>query len=122
MFFWCCMSIGSITLNGTHFSPSWPASCPWVTAVGGTQVKSNATLGRNPEEVWNQDMTMGFFVSGGGGFSQKFPQPAYQKDAVSNYLKFLAKSDPTTLKHFNTRGVRIPCNYQCNVLSSSCLG
>ncbi|KAF5310892.1 hypothetical protein D9619_008189 [Psilocybe cf. subviscida] len=105
---YCLDDNGSVTLNGMHFSLSWPASCPWVTAVGGTQVKSNTTLGQNPEEVWNQDRTMGFFESGGGGFSQKFAKPAYQKDAVSNYLKFLAKNDLTTLQHFNNHGRAYP--------------
>jgi tripeptidyl-peptidase-1 len=54
-------------------------------------------------------MTMGFFESGGGGFSNHFPTPDYQKSAVANYLKFLAKENPASLKHFNTKGVRILC-------------
>ena len=94
-------------MNATNFNPSWPSSCPWITSVGGTQVKANATAGHAPEEVWNQDLTMGFFTSGGGGFSNHFSTPGYQKTAVANYLKFLAKNDPATLKNFNTKGVWI---------------
>ncbi|KJA23154.1 hypothetical protein HYPSUDRAFT_40323 [Hypholoma sublateritium FD-334 SS-4] len=105
---YCIDDNGSVNLNATNFNPAWPASCPWITAVGGTQVKANATIGNAPEEVWNQDMTMGFFVSGGGGFSNHFPTPDYQKTAVANYLKFLAKNDPTTLQHFNTKGRAYP--------------
>lgn len=100
--------LGSLNLNATHFNPGWPATCPWITVVGGTQVKANATTSSpsSPaEEVWNQDMTMGFFESGGGGFSNTFARPAYQEAAVDNYLKFLAKSDPGILKNFNTAGV-----------------
>ncbi|KDR80277.1 hypothetical protein GALMADRAFT_153925 [Galerina marginata CBS 339.88] len=106
---YCLDDNGSMNLNGTHFNPAWPASCPWVTVVGGTQVKANASANDpSPEEVWNQDLTMGFFESGGGGFSNHFAQPAYQKTAVEKYLKFLAKSDPAILKHFNTNGRAFP--------------
>ncbi len=70
-------------------------------------MQTDATIGHAPEEVWNQDLTMGFFTSGGGGFSNHFSTPNYQKTAVANYLKFLAKNDPATLKKFNTKGVRI---------------
>ncbi|KJA23155.1 hypothetical protein HYPSUDRAFT_201701 [Hypholoma sublateritium FD-334 SS-4] len=105
---YCIDENGSVNLNATNFNPAWPASCPWITAVGGTQVKANATIGHAPEEVWNQDLTMGFFESGGGGFSNHFPTPDYQKTAVDAYLKFLAKNDPTTLRNFNTKGRAYP--------------
>ena len=98
-----------MNLNGTHFNPAWPASCPWVTVVGGTQVKANASAGdASPEEVWNQDFTHGFFQSGGGGFSNRFPQPEYQKATLTSYLNSLAKTDPqafSNLKNFNSKGV-----------------
>lgn len=98
-----------MNLNATHFNPAWPASCPWVTVVGGTQVKANATAGdASPEEVWNQDFGQGFFQSGGGGFSNRFPQPVYQKTVLTSYLNSLAKNDPLAfknLKNFNSRGV-----------------
>jgi tripeptidyl-peptidase-1 len=58
------------------------------------------------EEVWNQDLTHGFFESGGGGFSNRFPMPEYQKSAVSAFLKKLEKTNPEQLKHFDPRGVR----------------
>ncbi|PPQ78612.1 hypothetical protein CVT25_010576 [Psilocybe cyanescens] len=106
---YCLDDNGSMNLNATHFNPNWPASCPWITAVGGTQVKANASATDPfPEEVWNQDMTMGFFESGGGGFSNHFARPSYQKDAVDNYLKFLTKTNPASLKHFNVNGRAYP--------------
>jgi len=82
-------------LNGTNFTPDWPASCPWVTMVGGTQVKPSAAASNSPStpsgsgkiKVWNQDLTGGFFVSSGGGFSNRFPSPAYQRSAVQGYLR-----------------------------------
>jgi tripeptidyl-peptidase-1 len=51
------------------YTPNWPASSPYVTAVGGTE---------GAKRVWS---------SGGGGFSNYFGMPDYQKEAVSKYLE-----------------------------------
>lgn len=56
--------------NTTRFLPVFPASCPFVTAVGGTTHVA-------PEVAVH-------FSS--GGFSDRFPRPAYQNDAVTTYL------------------------------------
>lgn len=50
--------------------PQFPSSCPYITSVGGTQAFK-------PEISW---------VASSGGFSEYFPQPWYQKDAVAAYL------------------------------------
>jgi len=57
------------------FVPTYPAACPWVTSVGGT----SGGEGRfdNSESVWSDS---------GGGFSNYFSQPDYQKDAVQTYF------------------------------------
>lgn len=56
--------------NTTRFLPTFPASCPYVTSVGGTtQVE--------PEQAVD-------FSS--GGFSDLWDRPAYQEEAVSEYL------------------------------------
>jgi tripeptidyl-peptidase I len=95
-----------MNVNATNFNPAWPASCPWVTAVGGTQVKANTSASDlSAEEVWNEEILPGFFESGGGGFSNRFPTPDYQKTAVKTFLDGLNKTNPTQLKNFNTRGV-----------------
>jgi tripeptidyl-peptidase I len=61
------------------FLPAFPDGCPYVTSVGGT-------TGFNPEvAAWDPK---NHFASG-GGFSNYFGQPAYQKDAVSSYVKGL---------------------------------
>ncbi|KAF9044720.1 subtilisin-like protein [Hymenopellis radicata] len=105
---------GSVNLNATHFNPGWPATCPWITSVGGTQVKANASgtsaNGVALEEVWNQDLTHGFWESGGGGFSasNRFPMPQYQKAAVNSFLGNLKKTNPEQLNHFNPRGRAYP--------------
>lgn len=64
------------TNDGTDrvlFQPAFPASCPFVTAVGGT-VKTN------PE------VAVGF---SGGGFSRYFARPSYQTQAVKAFFSGL---------------------------------
>ncbi|KAF6219654.1 hypothetical protein HO133_004123 [Letharia lupina] len=53
-----------------QFTPQFPGTCPYITAVGGTQ-------SIEPEIAW---------VAGSGGFSNYFPRPEYQAAAVSTYL------------------------------------
>jgi len=58
--------------------PSWPASSPWVTAVGSTRFVNNAA-GTGPEMATDQ-------FGSGGGFSTMFTAPSWQKDAVDSYF------------------------------------
>ncbi|VDB84586.1 unnamed protein product [Peniophora sp. CBMAI 1063] len=62
----CIANDGS---NHTMFLPKFPASCPYVTAVGGTR--------EIPEVAAN-------FSS--GGFSNYFTTPKYQQSVVSSYI------------------------------------
>ncbi|KAH9831612.1 tripeptidyl peptidase A [Rhodofomes roseus] len=62
-------------LNETKFVPAFPASCPYVTAVGATWYI--------PEET--------YFISG-GGFSNYFSRPLYQDIAVPHYVKNLGNT------------------------------
>ncbi len=59
----------------THqrFKPDFPGGSPYVTLVGGTNFVSNDI---GDESVWSD---------GGGGFSDTFPIPSYQADAVAAY-------------------------------------
>ncbi|OAA51158.1 tripeptidyl-peptidase 1 precursor [Beauveria brongniartii RCEF 3172] len=59
--------------GATRFLPGFPASCPYVTAVGATR-----TVGSLREE-----MAANF---SSGGFSEHFARPAYQDGAVDVYL------------------------------------
>ncbi|KAF9534132.1 tripeptidyl peptidase A [Crepidotus variabilis] len=63
--------------NQTKFIPVFPSTCPFVTSVGGTQ-------NINPEVAVSR------FYSG-GGFSNYFDTPDYQKAAVSKYISALPK-------------------------------
>jgi len=60
--FWSCKK----------FDPTWPASSPWVTAVGGTYLSSGTEIG------WG---------SSGGGYSSVFGRPSYQDAAAASYAK-----------------------------------
>jgi tripeptidyl-peptidase-1 len=61
----------------TKFNPDFPAASPYITAVGGTDFAGSEV---GEEQAWQ---------SGGGGFSDTFAIPDYQKDAVAAY-----KSNP----------------------------
>ena len=64
------------------FRPSFPASMPHVTTVGGT------TGGKDPFEPERAAaVELGSKISSGGGFSSIFPMPEWQKAAVERYLK-----------------------------------
>ncbi|KAJ7041450.1 family S53 protease [Mycena alexandri] len=74
------------------FDASFPATCPFVTAVGATEFNND-----EPEEVASQ--------FSGGGFSDLFKRPKYQDSAVSGYLK---ATDNTDSSAFNVSGRAIP--------------
>jgi tripeptidyl-peptidase-1 len=67
--------------SGNVLSPQFPASCPYVTAVGGTEVSPGKTV-QDPEVAWPHS---------GGGFSNFFSSPSYQQAAVTSYF---TNSDP----------------------------
>ncbi|KAI9453247.1 subtilisin-like protein [Lactarius psammicola] len=66
----CIVNDGS---GRVQFIPEFPASCPWVTSVGGT-------TGLDPEVA---------APLSGGGFSNHFARPPYQDHDVLNYLYHL---------------------------------
>ncbi|KAH7906414.1 peptidase S8/S53 domain-containing protein [Hygrophoropsis aurantiaca] len=76
----CLEPNGTQSVNGTIFNPSFPSTCPYITSVGATQVNPNSTV-YEPEGACEQ------VIYSGGGFSNYFAMPDYQKDAVAYYLK-----------------------------------
>lgn len=69
--------------NGTsgRFNPSFPGTCPYITSVGATQVKNNTSVtSTQPEEACET------VIYSGGGFSNVFPLPSYQADAVREWF------------------------------------
>ncbi|KAK7001682.1 family S53 protease-like protein [Favolaschia claudopus] len=75
--------------SNNDFLMVFPASCPWVTAVGATQ-------GIQPEVATNLT---------GGGFSGLFPRPWYQEEAAENFLKTIPADFPGK---FNRSGRAFP--------------
>ncbi|KAI9435202.1 subtilisin-like protein [Lactarius psammicola] len=76
-----------------RFNPEFPSTCPWVTSVGGT---TDGTTFEGPEVA--ADLS-------GGGFSNHFPRPDYQDEAVPTFLRDLGS------KHngfYNAAGRGIP--------------
>jgi len=66
----------------SHAAPEWPASSPYVTTVGATQL---ATDGSSTYEIVCSAREGGVITSG-GGFSDIYSRPVWQKDAVKAYL------------------------------------
>ncbi|KAF7195880.1 Tripeptidyl-peptidase sed1 [Pseudocercospora fuligena] len=95
-----CLSRDLQTLNGPIFNPQYPAGCPYVLAVGATQLEADQTI-RDAESVMYQpnigDQQVAgcasptTFFSSSGGFSNFFPRQKYQESAVSSYF---ANHDP----------------------------
>lgn len=83
---------GTSALNGLckKFDPTYPASSPYVTAVGGTYLLDGVEVG------WG---------SSGGGFSNVWPRPSYQDKAITAYL---ARDGLPADSLFNASGRAIP--------------
>ncbi len=88
-------SLGQPARNGKRFNPDFPASCPFVTAVGATQVNPGSTV-NDPEGACEQ------VIFSGGGFSNFFEIPDYQTAAVNSFLK--NHPPPFTSAQFNNSG------------------
>ncbi len=81
-------------LGGSSFDISLnaddPAAQPFVTGVGGTNLTLCAGNSYQSETVWNGGL---FGGAGGGGISQYWKQPAWQKAmTTTNLLVFIAHS------------------------------
>lgn len=77
----CISADGKSLNNGTdgQFNPSFPGGCPWVTSVGATQMRNGSSV-EDPEVACEQ------VIRSGGGFSNVFAMPSYQKEAVARYF------------------------------------
>ena len=89
-------------LSGGRNNPNFPASCPYITSVGATQIKNGSSV-TDPEIA--VDPNNEFAFSSGGGFSNVFAQPSYQADAVSGFLADYAPPDPSV---YNASGRAFP--------------
>ena len=85
-----CLGSRSDIFNGVA-----PAACPYVTSVGATKIYTGSTQQSAPDRFGS-----------GGGFSNVWTAPDYQKATVDD---FLAKHDQN-FKSFNTSNNVIPKN------------
>ena len=81
----------------TPLYPSWPASSPWVTAVGSTRFVD--------QKVGNEEMSTDQFGSG-GGFSSRFGAFKDQEEDIANYFKIAPQLPPSDM--FNKTGRATP--------------
>lgn len=70
-----CLHLG---LPDPDLDTSWPASSPWVTAVGGTRIVLGEGNARVREVVWNDTTWNDQSIGGGGGGPTSGPRPWYQ--------------------------------------------
>ncbi|KAL8945490.1 MAG: hypothetical protein Q9183_008074 [Haloplaca sp. 2 TL-2023] len=61
------------------FNPSFPGGCPYITSIGATQIVPGASVAQ-PEQACET------VIFSGGGFSNVFPLPDYQRGAVKNFF------------------------------------
>jgi len=93
----CLTSLGKVSRSGKRFNPGFPVTCPFITAVGATQINPGSTV-NDPEGACEQ------VIFSGGGFSNFFARPSYQTTAVNNFLK--NHPPPFTSAQFNTSASR----------------
>ena len=88
---------GDEAANAGYIHPDYPAGDPYVTAVGGTALGVSKSGDRQFETGWGtnklsltsngkswDNSTKTWLYGAGGGFSQIFDQPSYQKGVVGN--------------------------------------
>jgi tripeptidyl-peptidase-1 len=91
-----CGRSGCGLLTHARFHPDFPASSPYITAVGGTDFAVKGVIGE--ETTW---------ADGGGGFSDTFDIPEWQKTAVAAY-KASPDADLPPAKLWNNTGRGYP--------------
>lgn len=98
------------------FSPNFPASCPYVTAVGGTSLApppapwNPASPSFPPQQAYragSPDGERGESTSG-GGFSRVFAMPEYQRSVAERYLADEANHTAPFRSKFNPQGRGYP--------------
>jgi len=108
------------TCRAGKFTPNFPASSPYVTAVGGTQ----------PESGFPAPGSESAIGLSSGGFSNYFATPDWQKDAVATYFK-QSGVPSSSERGYNTSGRGFPdiaaqatnfcvTPFGCDVAGTSC--
>lgn len=105
-------------LGPTPPNAEYPASSPYVTAVGGTMFSSASVLNVNPMPSFCSTKrytcagpgvevvcaTPEALITSGGGFSEYTPMPKYQTTAVQAYLSTASLLPPSNQFNSSNRG------------------
>lgn len=86
----CLNADGSQSAGGSIFNPTFPSVCPYVTSVGATQINPGSSV-TDPESACQQ------VIFSGGGFSNRFKIPGYQKLAIGTWRVHSLPSYPPTI-------------------------
>lgn len=93
---------GGSSWSGQGYFPSFPATSPYVTAVGATQ---------GPETDFGPEVAcqsqLGMVITTGGGFSSYYPTPSWQTAAVSSWTSQLDSTN-TPSPGYNPNGRGFP--------------
>lgn len=81
------------------FTPTFPSGCPYIVSVGATQLKPSYTLTQGSNKT-GAEVAAATKIYSGGGFSNVFSVPDYQKSALKTY--FAAHDPPYGADRFNT--------------------
>ncbi|ETM33304.1 hypothetical protein L914_19465, partial [Phytophthora nicotianae] len=115
------VSAGDAGVRGSHlaegfcrvpacskFMSMFPASSPYVTAVGATTIATGSA--RDDNGKWKEAVTSTSearaLITSGGGFSDLYDMPEYQRKAVSPYLNFASSTGISP--YFRTTGRAMP--------------
>lgn len=109
-----CPWRGSGSWSGVGYFPSFPATSPYVTAIGATM---GPEMGLS-ERVCQSDVQytgsvnpstpVTGIITSGGGFSTYYQQPAYQKLSVAAYFKRVSGTVKAPKPGFNPLGRGYP--------------
>ena len=100
-----------LNIPGTNLQVLFPASSPYVTAVGGTTLSKDVpTNGRREETVWNSGTINNVFYATGGGISRVFPKPDYQQQLPSlfrNVPDIALCANPGVVINYQTKNIAV---------------
>jgi tripeptidyl-peptidase-1 len=89
--------------TGEVFNPDFPASCPYLTAVGATYLPTGGNVYKD------QEIAVTRFPSG-GGFSNIYARPSYQNSTLETYFA----NSPPPYKSYSTSGTNNPSTATTN--------
>jgi subtilase family serine protease len=79
-----CVGLNNLPID--RLGVNYPASSPWVTGVGGTNIELDSANRITRQVVWN-DTSLQPGAAGGGGSSMLFDRPSYQDGTVKRNVR-----------------------------------